>query len=120
MAAGIGTGISALLLAAHFLRSGHWLLVAAAVLVPWLLLLRRAWTQRAVQCGLALGALEWVRTAFVLVPERRAAGLPWTRLGLILGAVALFTVGTALLLERRSRGARRPPASRAPGASSWT
>jgi hypothetical protein len=98
----------ALLLAAHFFRTGRFVLVALALGVPWLLAVRAAWGARVVQAFLALGALEWVRTGIVFVAERRAAGVPWLRLALILGAVALLTAVAAWLLQPLARAAPRP------------
>ncbi len=95
-------GLSALVLGAHFLRRGNLPLVAACLALVALLLVRRAWAARVVQGALALGALEWLRTLAVLLPERRASGEPWVRLVVILGAVALVAVAGALLLEARS------------------
>jgi len=100
--------LSAILLAAHFIRAGL-LPVAAFVLVfPVLLPFREAWIARFAQLILALGALEWVRSLLVIVAERQAKGEPWTRLAIILGAVAVWTGGSALLfycpsLKRRYR-----------------
>ena len=103
------TAVSALLLAAHFFRSSRLLLAGVALLIPWLLLTRTTWGRRAVQVGLSVGAVEWLRTAFVFVQERRAAGAPWERLALILGVVTLLTASAALALRPRSpRAAARP------------
>ena len=103
------TALSALLLAAHFFRSGRLLLAGIALLIPWLLLTRTTWGRRAVQVCLSVGVVEWVRTGFVFVQERRTAGAPWERLALILGAVALLTASAALALRPRSpRAAARP------------
>ena len=91
--------LSALLLGAHFLRTELILPVIFALLFPALLLFKRAWAARLVQIILVLGSLEWVRTLIVLVAERRAYGLPWIRLAIIIGGVAIFTGSSALLLS---------------------
>ena len=91
--------LSALLLGAHFLRMGIMPLVALAVVLPFFLLIRRAWAARWVQIVLALGTLEWIRTLFLLAAARWAGGQPWLRLAVILGAVAVFTAGSALLFS---------------------
>ena len=91
--------LSALLLGAHFLRVELIPLVVPALLFPVLLLFRRAWTARLVQIILVLGALEWIRTLIFLVAERRAYGLPWIRLVIIIGLVAVFTGSSALLFS---------------------
>jgi hypothetical protein len=66
---------------------------------------RAPWSARILQGALALGTLEWLRTAWTLASARAAAGLPYGRLLVILGAVAAATAVAALLL--RSRPARR-------------
>ncbi len=91
--------LSHLLLAAHFLRAGHELLVLACLALPLLLMARRPWAARLVQLALALGALEWARTLFVLVRQRVALQEPWTRMALVLGAVALLTLGSAAVFQ---------------------
>jgi hypothetical protein len=106
-------GLSALLLGAHFLRRGDFVLVALCVGLVALLFVRRAWAARVVQVALVLGAMEWMRTLAALVPARRAAGESWVRLVVILSGVALLAVAAAALFEtarlrerfRRARGA---------------
>lgn len=93
-----------LVLGAHFLRSGSLLLVLASLVLAVLCFVRRPWAARAAQIGLLLGCLEWLRTLIVLASARRAEGLPFLRLVLILGGVALATGLCALLFrERRPR-----------------
>jgi len=91
--------LSALLLGAHFLRTGLIPVVILAVLFPALLFFRRAWAARLVQIMLVLGALEWVRTLLILVAARQAVGQPWSRLAMIIGLVVVFTAGSALLFS---------------------
>jgi hypothetical protein len=88
--------ISALLLAAHFLRAGWLVLVVLSLVFPLLLLFRHLWATRAVQAILILGALEWVRTLLALIDERQVVGESWTAAAIILGSVALFTAASAL------------------------
>jgi hypothetical protein len=116
-------GLSALVLGAHFLRRGQFVLVVAAPALVVLLFVRRAWAARVVQVALLAAALEWLRTLAVLLPARRAAGEPGLRLVVILGAVALVAVAGAVLFEtprlrdrfRTHPGSRGP--ARDPGAS---
>lgn len=91
--------LSALLLGAHFLRAGQTVVAVLIVLFPGLLMVRRAWVARLTQLVLLLGAAEWVRTLLVFVAARREIGRPWTRLAIILGTVALFTVASGLVLS---------------------
>ena len=97
---------SALLLTAHFLRAGFLPLILLSLLFPIVLFFKRPWAARTVQVVLVLGAMEWIRTALILVAERREDGQAWTRLVIILGTVALFTGCSAVLFCCRSLKAR--------------
>ena len=96
--------LALLLLGAHFFRAGLVPLAAACAAMLVLLLVRAPWSARVLQGALALGTLEWLRTAWVFAAARAAADLPYTRLLVILGSVALLTALAAWLL--RSRVAR--------------
>jgi hypothetical protein len=101
--------LSLLVLAAHFLRAGHLILVVLCLALLGLLAVPRAWAARTVQVALLLGAIEWVWTLSRLASARAEAGEPALRMTLILGAVALLTGLSALLfrtarLRRRFRG----------------
>jgi hypothetical protein len=91
--------LSFLLLAAHFFRFGQLVLVGVALLLPFLLLVRKRWAARTLQVALFLGAAEWVRTIFVFALARMAMGYPYLRMALILSAVALCTAGSAFLFK---------------------
>lgn len=91
--------VSCLLMAAHLFRGQHDALVTLSLLMPLLLFIPRRWVARAIQLGLVISAAEWVRTAARLVQERTASGQPYLRMALILGAVALFTLGAALIFQ---------------------
>jgi hypothetical protein len=87
------------ILAAHFLREQSFgLMLAAIISIPFVFLKHR-WAVRIMQCFYILATAEWVNTLFSLATERRAMGMPWTRMAIILGAVALFTLGSALVLR---------------------
>ena len=94
--------LSFLVLAAHFFRAGNLVLLAVCLLLLPLLFVPRAWAARLVQAALVLGALEWVRTLAAFAGQRRAIGLPYTRLAIILGGVALATAA-CLLVFRSAR-----------------
>ena len=89
--------LSVLLLGVHFLRLGLIPLAVLALQLPVLLLFRQVWVARLMQIILILGALEWVRTLFILVAERCTDGQPWGQLAIIIGLVAVFTGCSALL-----------------------
>ena len=93
-------GLALLLLAAHFFRAGLMPLTVLCVMLLGLLFVRKAWAVRVLQAVLALGALEWLRTAWVFAAARAAQGQPYGRLLAILGAVAAVTAIAALLLSR--------------------
>ncbi len=96
--------LSLLLAAAHLLR--HFGPLALLVLVGLTLIgIRRPIARRLLQLMLVLAGVEWVRTLVVLAQQRMAAGQPWLRMAVILGAVSVVTVLAAVLLV--TRGARR-------------
>jgi hypothetical protein len=75
----------------------------------------RPWAARIVQAALVMGAVRWVLVAWMIGAARAAAGAPYLRMALILGAVALFTLLATLVF--RSTRLRRfyglPPAAAA-------
>ncbi len=87
------------ILAAHFYRAAEWAGFGATVALLPLLFVRASWAARVLQAALVLGALEWLRTAAALIAVRQSMGQPYTRLALILGAVALATALCALLFQ---------------------
>lgn len=97
--------VALLLLAAHFFRAGLAPLTVLCVALVGLLFVRSPWASRVLQAALALGAIEWVRTAWVFAAARLALGQPYGRLLVILAGVALVTGAAALLLG--SAAARR-------------
>ena len=74
----------------------------AAVFGLLLLFLRQSWVPRVFQVLLVLGALEWLHTLYAFARIRIALEQPWTRLAVILGAVALFTGLSALVFRSRA------------------
>ena len=97
--------LSLMLLGAHFYRAGLVWLTAVCVALLFLLLLPKPWVARLTQAVLVVGALEWLRALYYFAAMRSAFGEPWTRLALILGAVAMFTALSALVF--RSEGLRQ-------------
>ena len=108
--------LSALVLAAHFMRRGQILLCLVCLAAAVLAFVRRRWAPRVVQVFLLLAVAEWARTLVALLHERRASGEPAGRLVVILGtvmAVALFgavLLGTRRVLDRARSGAVREAA----------
>jgi len=93
--------ISILLLCAHYFRSGDYSFIVFWAFVPFLLLLKRRWVTRAVQLLIVSGAAIWIETMVSIFTVRHTAGMPWLRMVVILGIVALFTAGSALIFETR-------------------
>ena len=103
-------------LGAHFFRAGSIALVMACLGLMALSAVPRRWAALAVQGGLALGALEWVRTLMVLSAARVAAGVPAARMVAILATAAAVTA-LSILVFRHPRVASfytDPPAKRLP------
>ena len=108
--------LSALVLAAHFLRRGQLVACALCLAAASLAFVRKPWAPRLLQAFLLLGVLEWARTLMVLLAERRAEGEPAGKLVVIVGAViAVALLGAALAGTRRvlerARGTAEGPAA---------
>jgi len=96
--------LSFLVLGAHASRAGGPLALSLAIAaLPLLLLTGQSWAPRLLQLALLVGAAEWVRALFGHVAVRQAHGMPYQRMVLILGAVALVTALSALALRGWSR-----------------
>ncbi|MBF0502925.1 MAG: hypothetical protein HQM09_22510 [Candidatus Riflebacteria bacterium] len=91
--------VSCWLIAAHFLRDGNFFLVLACFFAPGLLLFEERWAARTLQIGLFLASFEWIHTLIDLVMMRMMDQQPFIRLALILGTVAAWTFGSALLFQ---------------------
>jgi hypothetical protein len=89
-------------LGAHFFRAGSIAPVMGCLALMALTAVPRRWAALAVQGGLALGALEWVRTLMVLSADRVAAGVPATRMVAILATVAAATALSILVFRHPS------------------
>lgn len=98
--------LSALLMGAHFSRADNSLAVVLSLAFPVVLLVRRPWVARLTQVLLLLGAIEWIRTTVVIAGRRQASGESWLRMAIILGAVAVFTLASALVFRGTGLRAR--------------
>ena len=90
------------LLAAHFSRANMFPLVILSLLIPFLLLIKRAWVARSIQLLLLLGALEWIRSMFGYIEVRKSMGEDWGRLAIILVTVAVLTACAGLVFRGKS------------------
>jgi hypothetical protein len=93
--------ISLLLLGAHFMRHNLGPLVALPLILIGLLGVKRPWVTRLIQSMLVLGALEWFRAMTFLVMARQGQQLDWGRSAIILSAVTLFTLFSALVFQTK-------------------
>jgi hypothetical protein len=91
-----------LLLGAHFYRAGLVPLTGLSVAFPLLLFIRKSWIPRLFQAVLLAGALEWLRSLYFFAAMRIAWDQPWTRLAVILGAVALLTALSGLVFNNKN------------------
>ena len=91
--------LSLLLLGAHFSRHNLGFLIIVPLILLGLLFLREGWVARLIQGVLVLASLEWLRTAVILALQRQSQGMPWARSAVILGAVSLFTLASALVFR---------------------
>ena len=94
--------ISFLLMGAHFLRAGQMVIAVALLCLLLLLLIRQYWVPWVIQLTLLLGAAEWVRTLISVAQTRIEFGMPWTRMAIILGVVALFTALSSLMFGNKA------------------
>ncbi|MDM7920830.1 MAG: hypothetical protein QUS14_00905 [Pyrinomonadaceae bacterium] len=93
--------LSILLMAAHLTRAGHRVLVLGTALSLFLLLVRQGWSRRTLQLIMLASAAEWVRVLVELIGVRKADGMPYLRMSVIIGSVVAFAVISALLLGTR-------------------
>ena len=97
--------LSLLLLGAHFFRAGEMIVVYVAVILIFMLFIRKVWVPWLIQFALLLGAVEWLYTLAFVAQMRASQGMPWTRMAVIMGGVALFTALSGLVF--RSKGLRK-------------
>lgn len=95
-------GLALLLLAAHFFRAGLVPLAGLSAALVVLLFVRVPWAARILQVALAVGTLEWLRTAWVFAAARAAADQPYARLLVIIGTVAALTALAAWMVGSRT------------------
>ena len=94
--------LSILLLAAHFFRAGDNLYVLVLLVSLLLLVIKKSWVPWLLQVVLVLGAVEWLRTLMFVAQMRIEFGMPWTRMAIIMGAVAMFTAFSSLVFRGKT------------------
>lgn len=93
--------LSALVLGAHFMRSGSYELVALSLLIVGLVFVRRRWALGVVQVAMALGAIEWLLTLFEIAAMRQHMGMAYGRMAAILALVATICLAALVALTAR-------------------
>ncbi len=93
--------IACLLMTAHFSRVSNDVLAATCLLLPFILLSKREWVMRVFQLLLVFGGMIWIERAVFLLRLRQQNQMPWIRLVVILGVVALFTILSALVFKNK-------------------
>ena len=91
-----------LLLSAHYYRAGQLVIALLCIGILFLLFLRKSWVPRLFQLLLILGGLEWLRTLYFVAAVRMSLEQPWTRLAIILGAVAALTALSGLVFNSKT------------------
>jgi len=100
--------ILALLLAgAHYGRAGDAILKYLCLALPLLLLVRKKWSDMILAVSISLTVPVWIHTTLNIIAVRKAAEIPWIRMAIILGGVALFSLITALLTFRHIYRSRK-------------
>jgi hypothetical protein len=99
--------LALLMLGALSLRLGLGFLAAVPLTLMFqvLLFIPRALPQTAASAVLWIGSIAWLGMAWVRIQQRLGEGLPWMRLAIIFGAVALFTAWAAWLLRGKTKEA---------------
>ena len=92
-------GLNALLIAAHFLRAGQFVLAALCLLAPSLFFYHYRLGLRLLQLLAGGAALVWILTAARLVMVRIALGHPWKTAVAILASGAVLNIIAALCLN---------------------
>lgn len=100
--------LAALLMGAHFLRSGNMVFVLVCIAAPFGFFYRRRLSLMLLQAFAYGAAAIWLYTAWQLVETRLALGQKWTLAAAILGAVAIVSLLSGLLLNSRVMRARYP------------
>jgi hypothetical protein len=91
--------LSAVLLAAHFLRSFNLIPMLFCLFTPFLLLIKKRWVLYVLQSLTVVSALIWMVALYVIIQERISEGRSWTASAIILGVVAAFTLFSGWLLN---------------------
>jgi hypothetical protein len=93
--------LSALLLAAHYLRSYSLIQVVLCLAAPFLLLIKRRWSLVVLQTLCTAAAFIWLYALYGIIQQRIQEGRSWMVSGIILVLVAIFNLLAGWLLNSR-------------------
>jgi len=93
--------VSLLVVGAHFLRYGNFIVIGIILFLLLLLFVRHKVSARIVQIGLLLATVEWVGTAHMLISYRMHYDMPFLRLSVIMGFVILFTFASIFIFKTK-------------------
>jgi hypothetical protein len=96
--------LSAVLIAAHFLRSYSFVPMILCIVSPFLLLIKKRWSLVFLQSLTVVSAMIWLAALYSIIQERMMMGRSWLASAIILGGVAIFALYSGWLLDA-------PPAS---------
>ena len=91
--------LSAILLAAHFLRTFSVLPMLFYLATPFLLFIKKRWSLLTVQALTVVAAVIWLLTLNDIIQQRIFEGRSWIASAIILGVVAGYTLLTGWLLN---------------------
>ena len=91
--------LAAILIAAHFLRTFTIVPMLLCLAVPFILFIKKRWSLRVVQTLTVIAAAIWLLTLGDIIQQRLFEGRSWVASGIILGAVAGYTLLTGWLLN---------------------
>jgi len=100
--------VSAVLISAHFLRTGHLSIALVCLLAPMLFFRRHRSSLWGLQLYAYLAAIVWLHTGAQIIAMRLSAGQPWTKAAIILGVVSLVAILAGALLNHPTLHARYP------------
>jgi hypothetical protein len=93
-----------LLLAAHFMRAGAFLMMILSFGLLAFFAVGQRWAARILQTWLAVGVVVWLLTLMSTASDRLSRDKPWVRMAVILGAVAAVNALAILTIQRGRLG----------------
>jgi hypothetical protein len=91
--------LSAIVIAAHFLRSASYIPMLICLAAPFLLFVKKRWSVLVIQALTVVAAIIWLLTLYGIIQQRIFEGRSWTASAIILGIVTAYTLLTGWLLN---------------------